>query len=88
MSSWIDLKAVGEIVGVGLLAGAGLPALFAVGMRAMSLPGKRGTTAAADSDRVVGGSRAGIAIGLLCFGLILAAVGYGIDVIVVAWHAK
>ncbi|HTZ92745.1 MAG TPA: hypothetical protein VMB74_10150 [Streptosporangiaceae bacterium] len=34
MTEWIDQQAVWEIVVVGLLAGAGLPALFAVGLRA------------------------------------------------------
>lgn len=75
-------------MGVGLLAGAGLPALFAVGMRAMSLPGRHGATVDADSERVLGGSRAGIAIGVLCFACVVAAIGYGIYIIVVAGHGK
>ena len=39
MNSWIDLTALWQIVVVGLIAGAGLPALFAIGMRMLSLPG-------------------------------------------------
>jgi hypothetical protein len=33
MTAWINLAAVGKIVLFGLLVGAGLPALFAVGVR-------------------------------------------------------
>ncbi len=40
MNYWIDLHALWQIVVVGLLAGAGLPALFAVGLGALSLPGR------------------------------------------------
>ncbi len=37
MNSWINLNAVGLVLGLGLLLGAGLPALFAVGLRAPSV---------------------------------------------------
>ena len=36
--SWINLSALWKIVVYGLLAGAGLPALFAVGLRALACP--------------------------------------------------
>ena len=36
MSSWINFSAIWKIVVFGLLAGAGLPALFAIGMTALS----------------------------------------------------
>ncbi len=39
--SWVNLHALWQILVVGLLAGAGLPALFAVGLRALSMPGHR-----------------------------------------------
>lgn len=41
MNSWINLTALWEIVVVGLVAGAGLPALFAIGMVAL---GRKGGT--------------------------------------------
>jgi hypothetical protein len=85
VNSWIDLKAVWEIVVVGLLAGAGLPALFAVGMRALGAPGK---DQRAHSDALVGGSPLGIAIGAVCFAIVLAAVGYGISIIVITGHGE
>ena len=89
MNDWINLHALWQIVVVGLLAGAGLPALFAVGLRALSLPGGGGTATATtagagDDDRVVGGSTLGLAIAVLCFAVVLAAVGWGIYLIVAA----
>jgi hypothetical protein len=91
VSSWVDLHALWQILVFGLLAGAGLPALFAVGLRAVSLPGNRVRPAPAgadaDSDRVVGGSAAGIAVGVLCFAVVLAAIGWGIWEIWKAGHA-
>jgi hypothetical protein len=82
MNSWIDLHALWQIVVVGLLAGAGLPALFAVGLRALSRPGPRAQPAGADSGQVYGGNPAGAAIAGLCFAIVLAAIGYGIYLIV------
>ncbi|KJE24025.1 hypothetical protein FF36_01714 [Frankia torreyi] len=81
MDSWIDLDALWKIVVIGLLAGAGLPALFAVGLRAVSLPGRAGDAPAAgeaDDDRIIGTNPLGIAAGALCFALVLAAIGWGI----------
>ena len=85
---WINLTALWQIVVLGLIAGAGLPALFAVGLRALSMPGSRAQTAGADSDRVVGGSTAGIAIAAICFAVVLAAIGWGIYAIYQAGHAR
>ena len=85
MNSWINLNALWQIVVVGLLAGAGLPALFAVGLRALSMPGgSRAQHANPDSEQVVGGSPLGIGLAVLCFVVVLAAVGWGIYFIVVA----
>ncbi|MFC1401579.1 MULTISPECIES: hypothetical protein [Streptacidiphilus] len=90
MNDWINLHALWQIVVIGLLAGAGLPALFAVGLRALSLPGGGGAAAAAtagaedDDDRVIGGSTLGLAVAVLCFAVVLAAVGWGIYLIVAA----
>jgi len=81
MNSWLDLNAIWRIVVVGLLAGAGLPALVAVGLRALSpRPAGAGGTAAA------GASPAGMAIAGLCFVIVLAAIGYGIYLIVAGGH--
>jgi hypothetical protein len=86
VNSWINLTALWQIVVVGLLAGAGLPALFAVGLRALNTPasGARPATASGstESDAVYGGNPAGLAIAVLCFAIVLAAIGWGIYLIV------
>lgn len=75
--SWIDLSAIWKIVVYGLIAGAGLPALFATGLYALSR-GPKTQTAGADSDVVVGGNPLGMLFAALCFLVILAAIGWGI----------
>ncbi|MFJ9608358.1 hypothetical protein ACIRS1_18685 [Kitasatospora sp. NPDC101176] len=78
MNSWINLDALWRIIVVGLLAGAGLPALFAVGLLALapqSRPDAPGT------DRPTAGVL-GYAVAGLCFAVVLAAIGWGIAVIV------
>jgi hypothetical protein len=80
--SWINLNAIWKIVVFGLLAGAGLPALFAVGMLSLGLGPKatRATTTAGgtDSDVLAGGSTAGLVGAAICFLIVLAAIGWGI----------
>jgi len=75
--SWINLSAILKIVVYGLIAGAGLPALFAVGLYSLSR-GPKTQTAGADSDVVVGGNPLGLLVAALCFLVILAAIGWGI----------
>jgi hypothetical protein len=74
--SWINLTALWKIVVFGLLAGAGLPALFAIGLRSLSMPGRRVQTAGADSDHLVGGNIVGMVIAAIIFLVILAALGW------------
>jgi hypothetical protein len=75
--SWINLTALWKIVVFGLVAGAGLPALFAVGLFSLS-KGGRAQTAGGDSDVVIGGSPVGMIIAAACFLVVLAAIGWGI----------
>jgi hypothetical protein len=84
MNSWINLTAIWEIVVLGLLAGAGLPALFAIGLVALGMTrrGHRTTTA----DALVGGNPAGIAIAVGCLAVVVAAIAYGIYIIVLSGH--
>jgi hypothetical protein len=86
MSDWIDLHALWQVLVVGVVLGAGLPALFAVGLRALSMPGggRTAQTAGVDSDHVYGGNPAGLAVAVVCFGVVLAAIGYGVYLIVSA----
>ena len=102
MNDWINLSALWQIVVVGLLAGAGLPALFAVGLRFLNMPNHQVATAGggagvggggtdthhhevrghADEETVYGGSPMGLVVACICFAIILAAIGYGISLIV------
>jgi hypothetical protein len=92
--AWINWNALWKIVLYGLLLGAGLPALFAVGLRALALPGGRVQTAGAggagsdsDSDQLVGGNVLGMIIAGICFLIILAAVAWGIYEVYKIGHA-
>ena len=81
--SWINLSALWKILVFGLVAGAGLPALFAGGLYAMSLGPHRARAATAggeggDSDVLIGGSVVGLALAILAFLIVLAAVGWSI----------
>ncbi len=84
MNSWINLGALWKIVVVGLAAGAGLPALFAVGLRVLSLGSARGSTSGQSGPaRASGGRRAargpfGVTAAAICFAVVLAAIGWGI----------
>lgn len=79
MNSWIDLSALWKIVAFGLLAGAGLPALFAVGLFTLSRGPKLRTAGTdGDSEAIVGGSVAGMAAAAICFLIVLAAIGWGV----------
>jgi hypothetical protein len=88
--SWINLTALWKIVVFGLIAGAGLPALFAGGLYSLSLGPKRAQAATAggagDSDVLVGGSIAGMALAAIAFLIILAAIGWSIYEIYTLGH--
>jgi hypothetical protein len=77
MSAWINFSALWKILVFGLLAGAGLPALFAIGMVALS-KGPRAQTVGGDTDAVVGGNPVGLVAAAFCFLVVLAAIGWGI----------
>jgi hypothetical protein len=94
--SWINLSALWKIIVYGFILGAGLPALFAVGLRALALPGGgRVRTATAgggggpdsDSGRLVGGSPLGMILAAICFLIVLAAIGWGIYEVYQIGHA-
>jgi hypothetical protein len=92
MSSWIDLSAIWKIVVFGLIAGAGIPALFAIGMTALSRPARaRRATAGAGGpgtdDALIGGSPVGLLIAAICFLIVLAAIGWGIYEVYTIGHA-
>ena len=82
MNDWIDLHALGQIIGIGLICGAGLPALFAVGLRALGSGNPDAATAGQSGDRLVGTNPLGKAVAAVCFAVVLAAIGWGIYLIV------
>jgi hypothetical protein len=79
MSSWIDFNALAKIIVVGLVAGAGLPAIFAIGLRVLAPPHRGVGTA---EEGTVTTAPANVAGASVCFAIVLAAVGYGIYLIV------
>lgn len=90
-TAWVNWNALWKIIVVGIVAGAGLPLLFAFGLRALGMP-PRGATAAtagpgagttgAGDDTIYAGNPAGLAVAVLCFAVFLAGIGYGIYIIV------
>ena len=88
MNSWINLSAIWKILVFGLIAGAGLPALFAAGLFSLSRGPRAARTAGADSDVLVGGSVAGMVIAAICFLVVLAAIGWGIYEVYKIGHPK
>jgi hypothetical protein len=76
---WINFTALWQIVVLALVAGAGLPALFAIGLRALALNGG-GASAGTDtsSDKLYGGNPVGLIAGGICFLIVLGAIGWGI----------
>lgn len=80
MSNWIDIGALWRILVVGLLFGAGLPALFGAGLRALTLarPERWGAT----QRRTITAHPTALATAGLCFAVVTAAAGWGIYLIV------
>ena len=71
-------QAAWKVAVAGLLLGAGLPAVFAIGVRLSA-------AATGDRERITGAARAGYrTLGALCFAAVALAVGLGITVIVAA----
>jgi hypothetical protein len=81
VSEWVNLHALWQILVLGLICGAGLPTIFVLGLRALSMPASE-PAAAEDSDGLVGGSRAGGALAGLCFAVVAAGIAWGIYFIV------
>ena len=76
MSSIVDVNALLSVVVAGVVLGAGIPALFAVGVKTLTLPA--GTTELALSRKVVAG---------LCFGVCALAVLGGVVFLAYGGHS-
>jgi hypothetical protein len=81
VNDWINLTALWQIVVFGLIAGAGLPAVFALGLRALAM-GARTDTDTGHSAQIVGGNPVGMVLGGLCFAIVVAGIAGGIYFIV------
>lgn len=83
MSDYIDLKVVAQVLATGVLLGAGLPLVFAVGLKALSTGTGRTTTGADSAEGFsLTRSTAARAVGGACLLVVLAAIVFGISVIV------
>jgi hypothetical protein len=80
MNDWIDVHALLKVIIGALICGAGLPALFAVGLRALHL----GAPDTGRDDVLVGRNPLGLALATVCFAVVAFAIGYGIYLIVQA----
>src|ERR1700728_4367777 len=82
--SGINLGALCTFMLDALIAGPGLPALFAGGLYTLSWGPRTGTVATAgadggdDSDALVGGNVLGMVLAAIAFLIVLAAIGWGI----------
>lgn len=72
--------AAGKVLAISLLVGAGLPALFALGVRSMASGAGRAAETA-ETDRPPGHS-AGKVLGIALFAVVLFFVGTGIAIVV------
>nr|WP_062130686.1 hypothetical protein [Demequina aestuarii] len=75
---FIEWGALANIVGLGILVGAGLPSLFAIGVRALAGPGARGADGRVAPRRVV--------LAWTCFGIAAAAIGGAIMFLAAGGH--
>ncbi len=78
MSDFVNWNALVNVVVVGLVVGAGLPALFAVGVRALAGPGSHNQSGRRSPVRV--------AVALACFGAVVAAIVVAVALIVSGGH--
>ena len=82
------LDAAWRVLIVGLLLGAGLPVVFALGIRQMA-HGRGGAAEAAAPDGTIAEAHpAARVVGLLCFMLVVAAVALAITFIVATGFGK
>lgn len=77
------LEGAWQVLAAGLVLGAGLPAVFALGIRSLAF----GTGGTAEVD---GGAPhpVGRVLGALCFGVVLAGVALGITIVVASGFGK
>jgi hypothetical protein len=84
----LEWQALWKILVYGIILGAGLPALFAVGVRSMAY-GEGGEAELHESGVTAAAPKpAGTVIGYLCFAIVLLAVVLGLTYIVASGFGK
>jgi hypothetical protein len=78
------VEAAWKVLAVGLVLGAGLPAVFAVGVRSLAW-GAGGTAEVDTSSRP---NALGRPVAALCFLVVLAGIGLGLTTIIAAGQGK
>ena len=84
----LEFQAVWKILVVGLVLGAGLPTVFAAGIRAMAYGQGGAAEEHASGAAAAAPHPIGRAIGVLCFAVVLAAVALALIYIVATGFGK
>ncbi len=78
VSSYINIGALGKILLIAIVAGAGLTAVFSIGVEALSRGGYG--SEAEDGHSASVRTPAALVVAVMCFLVVLAAIGYAISV--------
>jgi hypothetical protein len=76
VSQYIDVGTLGKILLIALVAGAGLTAVFSLGVAGLS----RGGYGNGAESGGTGRNRAALVLAVACFLVVAAGVGYGVSV--------
>ena len=78
------LEAAWKVLAVGLLLGAGLPMVFALGVRSLAWGAGGSAEVAVDARPHV----AGRALAVVCFAVVVAAIALGLTIIIATGQGK
>lgn len=84
------VTAAAQVLLVSLIVGAGLPAIFAIGVRSLAAgtAGSGSDAAGPPGGTAARGNRLATVFGICCFVVVIAAVAIGITIIVAAGFGK
>ncbi len=84
----LALEGAWRVLVVGLLLGAGLPAVFALGIRSLGMAGGGNSSTVGDDPVDAPASAIGKTLATLCFLLVLVGVALGITFIIASGFGK